>query len=429
MRIFRWLGRNLGTLLLAGILSLIVWVSAVMSKDPNEEQQLPRAIPIEVLHQDPSLRIMNSPALSVYVTLKAPQSVWNELLANDELIRAWIDLSNLDAGQHTVPINVEIEPSLVRVISQEPETITLTLESLVTRVLPVNLTISGSPSTGYKAESPNVSPSEIAISGPQSVVSRVSEVGVSLDISGASDTVIKSITPILLDDRGKALSTEGLTITPETISVTQPISLLGGFRYVIVRAITTGQLEGYRLTNITVTPAGVVVFSSDPQLVQDLPGYIETKSIDLTGAEDDFEVLVDLNLPEGISVVGDPKVLVQVSISAIEGNLAVSLPVEIVSLTPGLLAQVSPIAVDVILTGPVPLLGELQPEDIRVKVDLTGYELGIYQIIPVVDFLPERVKIESILPPTVEVIISQAPTPSPTLTPLVSPTPTVTPTP
>jgi YbbR domain-containing protein len=220
-----------------------------------------------------------------------------------------------------------------------------------------------------------------------------------------------------------------LTITPDTISVTQPISLLGGFRYVIVRAITLGQLEGYRLTNITVTPAGVVVFSSDPQLVQDLPGYIETKSIDLTGAEDDFEVLVDLNLPEGISVVGDPKVLVQVNISAIEGNLAVSLPVEIVALTPGLMALVSPIAVDVILTGPVPLLGELQPDDIRVKVDLTGYELGIYQIIPVVDFLPERVKIESILPPTVEVIISLAPTPSPTLTPLVSPTPTVTPTP
>jgi YbbR domain-containing protein len=429
MGIFRWLGRNLGTLLLASVLSLIVWVSAVMSKDPNEEQPLSRAIPIEVLHQDPGLHIMDAPELSVNLTLKAPQSVWNELIGNEELIRAWIDLSNLDAGEHSVPVNVEIGPSLVRVVSQEPETITLTLESLVTRVLPVNLTINGSPSTGYTAEPPNVNPAEVAISGPQSIVLRVSEVRANLDISGASETISKSITPTLLDDRGRAIPTDGLTITPDTVSITQPISLLGGFRYVIVRAVTLGQLEGYRLTNITVTPAGVVVFSSDPQLVQDLPGYIETKSIDLTGAEDDFEVLVDLNLPEGISVVGDPKVLVQVSISAIEGNLAVSLPVEVVALTPGLMAQVSPIAVDVILTGPVPLLGDLQSEDIRVKVDLTGYEVGIYQIIPVVDFLPERVKIESILPPTVEVIISQAPTPSPTLTPLVSPTPTVTPTP
>jgi YbbR domain-containing protein len=429
MGILRWLGRNLGTLLLAGVLSLIVWVSAVMSKDPNEEQPLARAIPIEVFNQDPSLRIMDSPSLSVSLTLKAPQSVWNELVGNLGSIRAWVDLSNLDAGEHTIPVNVDIDPSLVRIISQQPETITLTLEPLVSRVLPVNLSVSGSPPTGYQAEPPNVNPLEVAISGPLSVVSRVSEVRLNLDISGATDPIIKSVTPILLDDRGRAIVDGGVTISPETISVTQPISLLGGFRYVIVRAITLGQLDGYRLTNITVTPAGVVVFSSDPQLVQDLPGYIETRPIDLTGAEDDFEMLVDLNLPEGISVVGDPKVLVQVSISAIEGNLAVSLPVEVVSLTPGLMAQVSPIAVDVILTGPVPILGELQPDDIRVKVDLTGYEVGIYQIIPVVDFLPERVNIESILPPTVEVTIFPAFTPTPSLTPLVSPTPTLTPTP
>jgi YbbR domain-containing protein len=207
MGIFRWLGRNLGTLLLASVLSLIVWISAVMSKDPNEEQPLSRAIPIEVFHQDPSLHIMDAPELSVNLTLKAPQSVWNELIANDESIRAWIDLSNLDAGEHTLPVYLEIGPSLVRVISQEPETITLTLEALVTRALPVNLVISGSPSTGYKAESPNVNPAEVAISGPQSVASRVSEVRVNLDISGASETIVKSISPTLLDDRGRAILT------------------------------------------------------------------------------------------------------------------------------------------------------------------------------------------------------------------------------
>jgi YbbR domain-containing protein len=429
MGFLRWLGRNLGSLLLAGALSLIVWVSATMSDDPNEERDLPRAVLIEVINQDPSLHIMDDPELSVSLSLIAPQSVWNDLVTDQDLIHAWIDLSNLDAGEHTVPVNVDIDKSLVRKVSQNPDTITLNLEMLVTRVLPVSVSISGTPPTGYQAEPHNVNPAEVAISGPQSVVSRVSEVRVNLDISDASETIIKTVTPVLLDDRGRPILTDGLTLTPDTVSITQPISLLGGFRYVIVRAVTIGQLEGYRLTNISVTPAGVVVFSSDPQLVQDLPGYIETKPIDLTGAEDDFEMLSDLNLPEGISVVGDPKVLVQVSISAIEGNIAVSLPVEVVSLTPGLMAQVSPIAVDVILTGPVPILGDLQSEDIRVIVDLTGYEEGIYQIIPVVDFLPERVKIESILPATVEVTIIIAFTPTPSLTPLVSPTPTLTPTP
>lgn len=429
MSILRWLGRNLGTMLLAFALSLIVWVSAVVSKDPNEERDLARAIPIQMINQDPSLRIMDSSDSSVRLTLNAPRSVWDELIGDDESISAWVDLSSLDEGEHTVPVNLEIKPSLVQIVSQNPEEINLTLEPLVARIFQVNLSVSGTPPTGYQAEQPTLNPPEVTISGPQSSVLRVSEVRINLDISGASEMISRNITPILMDERSRPIIDTELTITPDSVSITQPISLLGGFRYVIVRAITSGQLEGYRLTNISVTPAGVVVFSSDPQLVQDLPGYVETRPVDLTGAEDDFEVLVDLNLPEGISVVGDPKVLVQVSISAIEGNLAVSLPVEIVGLTPGLLAQVSPNAVDVILTGPVTILSDLQAEDIRVKVDLTGYETGLHQIIPVVDFLPDRVNIESIVPATVEVAITEAPTPTPTITPLVSPTPTTTPTP
>ena len=96
------------------------------------------------------------------------------------------------------------------------------------------------------------------------------------------------------------------------------------------------------MTNIFVTPIGVVVFSSDPELVNNLPGYIETQPVDLTGKEDDFETLVDLNLPAGISVVGDSKVLVQVSIATVESSLAISLPVEVIGLSPGLTASVTP---------------------------------------------------------------------------------------
>jgi YbbR domain-containing protein len=189
--------------------------------------------------------------------------------------------------------------------------------------------------------------------------------------------------------------------------------------------------SGYRLTNIFVSPVGVVVFSSNPQLVNNLPGYVETQSIDLTGKEDDFETLVDLNLPTGISVVGDPKVLVQVSIAAIESSLAISLPVEVIGLDPGLEASAIPAIVDVILSGPVPILNTLGPTDVRVVVDLTGYDVGTYQFIPDVNILPVRVQKVSMLPSTVEITITIAPTPTQSGTPngTVTPLRTATPTP
>ncbi len=431
-KLFQWLIANTRTLLLAFVMAVVVWFSAVLSVDPNVEHALAQPEPVEIIGQDPRLQIMGSPSLQTVLTLKAPASVWTNLNSNPDLVKAWVDLSGLGPGEHTLPVQVQIDLRLARLVQQEPAELTIVLETVVSQTFPVTVVSRGSLPTGYQADAPVLSPVEVTVSGPESFVAQVSEVRVSLDIANASQTIERTLTPTAVDADGRTVS--GVTISPDSIALTQPISLLGGFRYVVVRAVTTGQVPtGYRLTNIYVSPVGVVVFSADPQLVNDLPGYVETKSIDLTGNADDFEVLVEISLPTGISVVGDPRVLVQVSIAAIESSLSISLPVEIVGLTPGLLAVVSPAQVDVIVAGPVPVLDGLDAADIRVKVDLTNYQAGVYQLTPVVDFLPAQVYQVSIIPATVEVVVTLAPTSTPTPTPtptlLVTPTLTATPRP
>jgi YbbR domain-containing protein len=428
VKILRWLAKNFGTLLTAFVLAVIVWVSAVIASDPNEEHILDRPVQIEIIGQDPNLQIMGELTRDVSLVLSAPSSVWTTLNNDPQSVRAWVDLSNLGPGVHDVPVQIQIVPHLVRLISQDPQEISVTLDSIITQVFPVNLIIKGEPPVGYEAQSPRVDPSEVTVTGPVSLVTMVKEIRLTLDITNATQTINRDITPLILDSEGRVVT--GLTLTPDKITISQPITLQGGYRYVIVRAVSTGQVaNGYRLTNIFVTPVGVVVFSSDPQLVNNLPGYVETQPIDLTGKEDDFETLVNLNLPSGISVVGDSKVLVQVSIAAIESSLAISLPVDIIGLSPGLEASVSPTTVDVILSGPVPILNTLGPTDVRVVVDLTGYDVGTYQFIPNVNILPDRVTKVSMLPSTVEVTITIAPTPTQTVTPSGTITPVQTPSP
>jgi len=424
--ILRWLAKNIGTLLTAFVLAMIVWVSAVVASDPNEESVLARPVPVEIVGQDPGLQIMNEIASEVALTLNAPRSVWTELNRDPQAVRAWIDLSNLEPGEHEVPVQIQISPRLVRLVRQDPESITVRMENIITEVFPIKVQVRGTPPTGYQAQAPSVEPLEATVVGPESLVNRVQEVRISLDISGLSDTVNRVMTPTAVDADSRVVN--GITINPGTVTVTQPITLLGGYRYVIVRAVSTGQVaNGYRLTNIFVTPIGVVVFSADPQQVNDLPGYVETEPLDLTGADNDFETLISLALPSGISVVGDSKVLVQVSIAAIETSLAVSFPVEIIGLTPGLTAAVSPMTVDVILSGPVPILDDLEPGDVRVVIDLTGYEIGVYQLTPSVEILPEQVQRISMLPATIEVTITELPvvtvTPTATVVPGVTPAP------
>jgi hypothetical protein len=69
--------------------------------------------------------------------------------------------------------------------------------------------------------------------------------------------------------------------------------------------------------------------------------------------------------------------------------------------------------VDVILSGPAPLLDTLLLQEIRVVIDVAGLTPGVYQLTPRVEILVADVVVESILPNTVEVVITLAPTPTP----------------
>jgi hypothetical protein len=62
--------------------------------------------------------------------------------------------------------------------------------------------------------------------------------------------------------------------------------------------------------------------------------------------------------------------------------------------------------VDVILSGPLPALQELQPDDVQVILDLFGLGTGTHKVTPQV-ILPEGLGLEvkSIVPDIVEVTI------------------------
>lgn len=420
----RWLFRNLSSLLLALALAVVVWFSAETAANPNIEST--RSVPLEIDGLDPNMLVVGNPPAQVRVTLRAPSSVMNSLDSVDGSISAWVDVSGLEAGTYELEVKAKASEIYgpVRISQITPQFVTLTLEPLITRSIPVDLEISGEPAIGYQKGIPNHTPTSVTVSGAASLADRVTNALVTLDISEADETIDVDIPILALDANGEPV--EGVLINPKEISVTQPIFLQGGYRNVIVKVLTTGQpANGYKLTNITVSPLNVVVFASDPQLVNDLPGFVETEPVDLTGTEDDVDTFVALELPEGVSIVGDQTVLVRVSIAAIEGSLTVELPVTPIGLLPSQAAILSPETVKVILSGPVPVLDNLKPSDIRVVVDLTDLELGTYQLEPRVDLLPERLRAEAILPTTIQVTVIIAPTLTPTsaFTPLPTSTP------
>jgi hypothetical protein len=62
----------------------------------------------------------------------------------------------------------------------------------------------------------------------------------------------------------------------------------------------------------------------------------------------------------------------------------------------------------VILSGPIPRLQTLKPNEVKVIVDLFGLEPGIHKVRPTV-FLPDDLRLEAILPDTIEITLSLNP--------------------
>jgi len=409
----RWIASNIRTLLLALVLGFAVWISAVSAADPDEMRS-PITVPLEIIGQETSLVITNDIPSTIKVTLRAPRSVWEQLTAQQDAVRAVLDLTGLSADEHDLPVQILISVRPVQIVLVEPATVTVKLEPLAIRTLPIVLSLSGQPAIGYQAGEATIDPGEVILSGPESLVNQAARARVLVRLDGVREGIEQAMKIEILDEQNIPL--DGITINPESARANIPVSQQGGFRDVAVKVVVRGQVAaGYRLENISVFPPVVTVFAEDPELVSKLPGVVETQPLELQDAKQDIATRLSLNLPENVTIVGAQTVQVQVAISPIQTSLTLlNQPIKLIGLSEGLVAQISPQTVDIIISGPLPVLEVLTPQDITVTVDVTGLDVGTHQLTPKLDALVDNVLVESILPGTVEVVLSIPPTPTAT---------------
>ncbi|MFN8433132.1 MAG: CdaR family protein [Anaerolineales bacterium] len=415
----RWILENYRTFLWAFALAVAVWISSVTSADPDQTRTLDNPVLVQVIGQSTNLVFSEPIAKEVTVTLRAPSSVWALIDDDPSIVRAILDVSGLSAGEHTVDLQIQVNARPVQIVSVSPKTFVFSLEPLITKSMDLDLRVAGEVAVGYQVGDSTLDPVSVVVSGAQSQVERVSRARVSIDLNRIRESFDQSVKVEVLDDRGQVVN--GVTVSPETVHVVIPVSQQGGYRDVAVKVTTLGRVaSGYRLTDISVSPPVVTIYSTDPDLVNSLPGVLETQPLDLQNAQDDIAMRLKLSLPSGISVIGEQTVFVQAGVSPIESSVTISSEtIEIIGLDENLNVQISPSNVDIILSGPLPLLETLSRQSVRVTVDLTGLTEGKYQLSPNVEVLVTNVAVESILPNTIEV----------TLSPLNSGTPTPTPKP
>lgn len=409
-----WFRENLGTLLLSLILAIMVWFIAVNEDDPRVEHPLADPVDIQFTGVPDGYLITNPSTTQASISLLTTQSIWNELSSTD--IRLVADMSGLEQGTYKVPLQVELTRRLVKVTEITPESVIVTLEVKETKTLPVQVVTLGSPALSYTAEDPIAEPRNATIVGPASAVARVVELRAAINLTNRQESLDQLVTLTAMDENG--LQMDDVQISPETVRVQIQITQQPNYRLVSVIPKIEGQDElveaGYLVTEVTVTPQWVTIFSSDPQAFEDLPGYIETVPLDLSGAVDDVEQQLQLDLPPGFSLALEQTVTVKVDIEPRTNSITISRPLDVRGIGSDLYALLSPDEVSIILTGPAALLNTLQSDEIIVVVDVTGLEPGTYQITPQIIGIPETIDASGPIPATIQVTISATPLSTPT---------------
>jgi YbbR domain-containing protein len=423
--------QSLASMALAVMLGTMVWFVAVREQNPPIEDNYGANINLEVDNLPAGTTIFGDVPDRVTLRLRAPQSSWEEL--TPAKFRAWIDLDGLPPGLHDVPVEIDVSDSSVNVVEMRPSSVNIRLEALVENQVPVKVEVVDSAPLGYLARQPTLDPITATVSGPASIVNQVDHVWSEMFLRGAKETVERSV-----DLSARNFDEEeliGLTIDPPKVHVTVPVDQRFGYRDVSVSVVIDGEVApGYWISNIVVDPSTVTVVGG-PATLSGLPGFVETFELDVSDATDDVTERVALNLPPGVSVVQSETqgndnsggVLVKVEVASIEGGQTVQRLVTFQGLRETRWATASPSRVDVILSGPLPRLQSLTIEDVKVIADLFGLDPGVHKVKPTV-VVPEELRVESILPDTIEVEIGigQALTPAPRPTPTATVTATAT---
>lgn len=247
----------------------------------------------------------------VPISLQGPKTAVDAVKPTD--IKAWINLANLRAGSHTVPIIVSFPESSTHNVIAKPAVpkVSVTIEALSSRTLPVEVKIKNSPPIGYASSEPSVTPSVATVSGRRSLVDSVARLIVMVDPTPLRPSLDEYVSIKPVDSHDNPVN--DVNISPDGVRVALRLVETPADKPIFVSPTIVGQPQfPYRVTKVNVTPNSVSVKGRPESLAG--ASTVSTDAVDIAGATTDVVRQVGLHVPPGLDIDGPRTVKVTVRI-------------------------------------------------------------------------------------------------------------------
>ena len=406
--LFLRLRRDYALLLTALGLAVVIWFVITDSENETIIEQLGFALTVQAVNIPGELATASRipPAL---IEIGGRQDDVDNASADDFV--ATVDLTGLPAGTHEIPISISSRDRDVTVRSVQPQSVLVTLESVVSRIVPVTVEVENSPPLGFDVGEPLAAQATVTVSGIEQLVALVDTVVARVDIGGATVDVDATVSVAARTSTGASVG--AVQISPPTIDVRVPVQQQIFRRAVAIAPSLTGEpAAGFRIDSINIDPITVVVVGTLEALEQ--AGNATTEPVSVSNRSIDIRTLTAIIPPEGLALdQPGATVLVSVGLQALTEEAVFQVPVEVTGLGGGLSVQIVPERVAVRVRGPAPDIAVLDPASFRVTVNAIGLSPGITTA-PIQVAFSGDLDIVSVTPVEVGLLVEAPPEPEPT---------------
>lgn len=393
--------KNVALKVIALVFAMLLWGYVLTDQKPVRTKIIPEVSTsfdgeAELIAQGFCVRGDRDEILqNVSVTVSA--QITNYAYINASSINATISLKNIsEAREYEIPIQATVSSSLGVVQSVSPATVSVEIDSLVTKTIPVTTSFSGELPDGYWADMDAISATaRLDITGPKTDISTITHGECVVDLTDKTSTIYSTFDVTFYDKDNQVVSSDIIVGTLPSSTVRLPIYSLKN-----VPVDVTGSMVGadnlaanHQIVNAVATPSTVRLVGDKAAL--DEIDSIQLAPIAVNGMSTTATVESDLIVPDGVRLLDSETVSVLIEIREMETSQTFEqLEVKVVGQPSKTDVSMDITTVDLTVSGRYSLVSVLMRSDITVQVDLTGLTPGVYKLPLYVQVRNEETTIE-----------------------------------
>lgn len=315
---------------------------------------------------------------SVDLRLQGARTNLNKLTSSSISIK--VDLSRIyDPGTHKVEYDIiypgDVPSNAFTVLNKAPNAITIHVEELESKEVPVVVNYEGSVPEDYLDDRDNalLDYQSIAIKGPTSVVSQIERAEITVDLKDRTESISQKYAYTLCDQQGNPVN--AALIVAETAEVRLDLTILRFKELPVTYTLVTG--GGAAAEDVTITPDISSIRVSGSNAVLEKLTEVDLGTINLAHIEADIRLTIPVELPAGVlNLTGVEEINVDVKFNGLTTREFTVENIRVAGVPAGMEYELVTKRLTVTVRGPSSVVKQMTAQDLLVTADVTGKPEG-----------------------------------------------------